>query len=100
MRRNWRFRSLRTFFGLTDEYSEHIYEQFFFLKYSGGWSFSEAYNLPIGLREWFVKRLMKQLKDEAEAMQKASKGQGGSNTQTLSAQNQPGAPRGWPGAGG
>jgi len=43
---------------------------------------------------------MKQLKDEAEAMQKASKGQGGSNTQTLSAQNQPGAPRGWPGAGG
>jgi hypothetical protein len=75
-----------------------MYEQFFFLKYSGGWSFSEAYNLPIGLREWFVKRLVKQLKDEQEVMERASKGHGGRNTQTLSAQNQPSAPRGWPGA--
>ena len=98
MSRNWRCRLRRTFFGLTDEYSEHIYEQFFFLKYSGGWSFSEAYNLPIGLREWFVKRLMKQLKEEAEAVEKASKGRGGANTQTLSAHNQPAAPPGWPGA--
>ena len=38
------------FFGLTDEYMESVYEQFFFLKYSGGWSFSEAYNLPIFAR--------------------------------------------------
>ena len=44
--RTWRCRSQRTFFGLTDEYMENIYEQFFFLKYSGGWSFSESYNLP------------------------------------------------------
>ena len=40
---------------------ESVYEQFFFLKYSGGWSFSEAYNLPIGLRAWFTQRLIKQL---------------------------------------
>ena len=62
MNRKWRFRLQRTFFGLTDEYIENVYEQFFFLKYSGGWSFSEAYNLPIGLRDWFTKRLIKQLK--------------------------------------
>jgi len=61
-----------TFFGLTDEYSQNIYEQFFFLKYYGGWSFTEAYNLPIKLREWFVKRLSKQKEDEAEATQKAA----------------------------
>jgi hypothetical protein len=69
---------------------QNIYEQFFFLKYSGGWSFSEAYNLPVGLRNWFVKRLLRQLEDEKAAIEKAS--QGGGNSQTLSAQNQPPIP--------
>ena len=62
---------MRTFFGLTDEYMENVYEQFFFLKYSGGWSFTEAYNLPIGLRNWFVQRLSKHFEDQAEQMKKA-----------------------------
>ena len=68
---------------------ESIYEQFFFLKYSGGWSFSEAYNLPVGLRKWFVERLLRQLESEQEAIEKASKG---NKTQTLSAVNQPSPP--------
>jgi hypothetical protein len=91
MNRKWRCRSLRTFFGLTDEYIENVYEQFFFLKYSGGWSFSEAYNLPLGLRTWFVKRLVRQLEAEAEASEKASKGNK-RGSQTLSAHNQPTTP--------
>ena len=70
---------------------ENIYEQFFFLKYSGGWSFSESYNLPIGLRKWFVQRLVKQIEDENAAIKGASKG-GGGNSQTLSAYNQPPIP--------
>tara|TARA_R100001082_G_C4277388_1_gene122377 strand:+ start:410 stop:640 length:231 start_codon:yes stop_codon:yes gene_type:complete len=70
---------------------ENVYEQFFFLKYSGGWSFSEAYNLPIGLRKWFVERLVKQIERENEEIEKASKG-GGGNFQTLSSNNQPPAP--------
>lgn len=69
---------------------QNIYEQFFFLKYSGGWSFSEAYNLPIGLRKWFVERLLKQLQDEKEAIEEASRG--GGRSQTLSAANQPKIP--------
>ena len=69
---------------------ENVYEQFFFLKYSGGWSFSEAYNLPIGLRLWFVKRLVKQLEAEKEAMEKASKGRKGS--QELTQHNSPKMP--------
>ena len=44
-----------------------VYEQFFFLKYYGGWSFIEAYNLPVGLRTWFVKRLSDQLEKEKQA---------------------------------
>ena len=88
----WRFRSLRSFFGLTDEYMENVYEQFFFLKYSGGWSFSEAYNLPIGLRLWFLDRLIKQLEAEKEAMDRASSGSGRSGYQSLTPQNQPKMP--------
>ena len=66
---------------------ENIYEQFFFLKYSGGWSFSEAYNLPVGLRKWFVERLIKQLESEKEAIENASKGRKGS--QVLTPHNAP-----------
>jgi hypothetical protein len=66
---------------------ENVYEQFFFLQYSGGWSLTEAYNLPIGLRTWFVKRLVKQLEDEKEAMEQAKKG--GSKSQVLNKYNQP-----------
>jgi hypothetical protein len=91
MSRKWRCRSQRTFFGLTDEYSEGIYEQIFFLKYSGGWSFSEAYSLPIGLRNWFIKRLVKQLEMESEAITKASSGQ--SNSRELTPFNQPTIPK-------
>tara|TARA_R110000824_G_scaffold220663_6_gene407855 strand:- start:2237 stop:2419 length:183 start_codon:yes stop_codon:yes gene_type:complete len=55
---------------------ESVYEQFFLLKYHGGWSFIEAYNLPIGLRNWFIDRLAKQFekeKEQAEESQRKSK---------------------------
>jgi len=52
------------FFGLSNNYIEEVYERFFFLSYYGGWSFLEAYNLPIPIRNWFVKRLIKQKKRE------------------------------------
>jgi len=64
---------VRTFFGLNREYIENVYEQFFFLKYHGGWSFTEAYSLPIGLRNWFVKRLVKQFEEEKKQMEKAKR---------------------------
>ena len=60
-------------FGLSDEYIKNVYEQFFLLKYYGGWSFIEAYNLPILIREWFLKRLVDQKKKEAEEVKNASK---------------------------
>ena len=87
MSKKWRFRSPRSFFGLTDEYMHNVYEQFFFLKYAGGWSLAEAYSLPVGLRNWFTERLVKQIEDENEAMNKNSGGS--SNSQTLTARNQP-----------
>jgi hypothetical protein len=61
---------MRIFFGLTAKYMETVYEQFFLLKHFGGWSFIEAYNLPIGLRNWFVERMSKQFEKEKEEMDK------------------------------
>ena len=49
---------------------EKVYEQFFSLKYYGGWSFIEAYNLPVGLRTWFLKKLKEQKEKESEAYNK------------------------------
>ena len=63
---SWRCPSPKTFFGLTSEYSEQVYEHFFLLKYYGGWSFAESYNLPIKLREWFLKRLSKEIQENNE----------------------------------
>jgi hypothetical protein len=56
------------FFGLTDKYVESVFEQIFVLKYHGGFSITESYNLPIGLREWFVKRLSRQFEEEKAQM--------------------------------
>ncbi len=85
---------MRSFFGLTSEYMEAVYEQFFFLKYSGGWSFIESYNLPIGLRTWFVERLIKQLQAEKEAIESSSNSSSSkrSTRQELTTQNQPKMP--------
>lgn len=54
----------------------------------------EAYNLPVRLREWFVKRLLKQKNDEAEEMKAASKGRGskGGPSATLGPGNAPSKP--------
>ena len=71
---------------------ENVYEQFFFLKYHGSWSFSEAYNLPVGLRLWFVERLLRQMKEEAQAIKEGSKGNG-APYQELTSYNQPPPPK-------
>ena len=60
---------MRNFFGLNDEYIENVYEQFFFLMHFGAWSFIEAYNLPIGLRRWFIHKIKRQFEMENEAAQ-------------------------------
>jgi hypothetical protein len=63
-----------TFFGLNNKYAQSVYEELFLLKYHGNWSFTEAYNLPITIRRWFLQRLADQLKKENEAYEEAKKG--------------------------
>jgi hypothetical protein len=51
---------------------EQVYEQFFLLKHYGGWSLTELYSLPIGLRGWWMKRTMEEYEKEAEANRRAA----------------------------
>ena len=73
MKRRWWFLLELTFFGLTDEYSEQLYEQFFTLKHYGGWSMFELYNLPVALRNWWLKRTIKEYEEEAKKMKNSSR---------------------------
>jgi hypothetical protein len=43
------------------------------MKHYGGWSFTEVYNLPVGLRNWFYERLVQQFEKEKEESEKHSK---------------------------
>lgn len=56
-------RSWQTFFGhnytylkAPAEYSQVVYEKIYIMKAYMGWSFEEAYMLPIPLREWFINK--------------------------------------------
>ena len=55
---------------------------------------TECYNLPVGLRGWFMKRLIKQKEDEKEAIEEARSGASTGKSQHLSSLNQPPPPQG------
>jgi len=80
---------MRAFFGLSSDYMEKIYEQFFYLKSVANWSMVELYNLPIGLREWFVKRTIKQKEAEKEEMEKSIRKRSGSPHSTMPINHRP-----------
>jgi len=61
---------MRSFFGLTSDYMQQVYEQMFFMNYAGNWSITELYNLPTGLRNWFIEKTIKQKESEIEAAEK------------------------------
>lgn len=65
-----------SFFGLGPDYQEIVYEEIFVLKHHGGWSFVEAYSLPVQLRRWFVERLIKEFENQNKAMDDAQRGDG------------------------
>ena len=59
------------FFGLSNDYIQSVYEEIFILKYHGGWSFFEAYNLPITIRRWFLERLSQEIERQNAEVKKA-----------------------------
>ena len=63
---------------------EGVYEHFFYMKYYSGWSLTEFYNLPIGLRNWFVKRLSDQIEKENKQAEEAKNNSSNSSSYTTS----------------
>lgn len=45
----------------------------FSLVFHGKISLIEAYNLPVGLRIWFIKRLKREFEEERQRMEEAQK---------------------------
>ena len=60
----------QTFFGLTSEHKLEIHKTLFTLAYysNGGFTFDQAYNMPVYLRTFYVKQLEETKLREAEAM--------------------------------
>lgn len=52
----------RRFFGLTNSTKEIYLEQVFVLMYYVGFTYVEAYNVPIWTRHWFIRRLNDEIK--------------------------------------
>tara|TARA_R110000851_G_scaffold96178_1_gene208708 strand:- start:276 stop:440 length:165 start_codon:yes stop_codon:yes gene_type:complete len=52
---------------------ESVYEAFFILKHYGGWSLYELYNLPVGLRKWWLDRTIKEYEKEAQEAKKSQR---------------------------
>ena len=74
MRDNWRFRSLRSSFGLNSEHKAQIHETLFQLIYYGqGFTHDDVYNLPIHIRNFYVQKLIETKTEEKKQMDKASK---------------------------
>ena len=49
------------FFGLTPEYNESLLDEIFYLIYYMGFTYHDAYSLPIFKRRWFIKRFIKEV---------------------------------------
>lgn len=58
----------QTFFGLTSEHKIEIHKVIFGLAYygNGGFTFEQVYNMPIYLRNFYMKQLEETKKKEAE----------------------------------
>ena len=52
---------------------QSVYEAFFTLKHYGGWSLAELYSLPIGLRQWWLKRTIEEYEKEKAEYDKAKR---------------------------
>ena len=63
---------MRSFFGLNLNHIREIHKQFFYMKYYGGWSLFELYNLPIGLRNWYFEMLSTHKEEESSQFQEAA----------------------------
>lgn len=55
-----------TFFGLTYDYSQRVYEQIFDIVYKGGggFSFSDVHRMPVNLRTFYYMRIAQYIAEQ------------------------------------
>ena len=65
----------QTFFGLTSEYKLQLHKLLFTLTYfsEGAFSYTEAYNMPVYLRTFYLKQLQEVKAEEQKAIKAAGK---------------------------
>jgi len=66
MRGSLTYQLTRTFFGLSNEYEKKIFEQFHYMIYYGNWRLVELVSLPVGLRDFFFRKLKETKESEKE----------------------------------
>ena len=66
----YRFRQVS--FGLTNS-KENFYKELFDIVYHGKVSFQDAYNMPVNLRSWWIKRINWTMEEQRKAEEKANK---------------------------
>ena len=61
-----------TFFTQTPEYRMIVHSEVFDLVYhgKGGFNWTDVYNLPVFLRRFYIKKVIKALEDKADAIEK------------------------------
>ena len=78
-----------TFFGLTPQYRELIFNQIHDLVYHGGGGFihSEVYNMPTWMRQFHLKKINQFLKEQSEQQKKANQQSMASSKKTIQGPN-------------
>lgn len=61
-----------SFFGLDDNYIQNVHKQIFQMKYYGGFSVIETYNMHIQLRTWYFTTLRETIEEEEKNKQQKS----------------------------
>ena len=57
----------QAFFGLTPSNKDIFLDQIFLMMYYLGFTYREAYNIPVWQRKWFIERLNKEIERSKEA---------------------------------
>ena len=71
--------SVPRFFGLTPENKDVILEQIFVLMQQMGFSYADAYRLPVWKRTWFMGKLKEQIESRNNVPQNAINSQNRNN---------------------
>lgn len=63
-RRRWTSRWGRSFFGLKPDDKEYVLEELFQLTYHCKVTYAEAQDMPVAIRKWWIRRVVKENEDK------------------------------------